>query len=40
MVVVVGGCGETRAVVMEVNCLETGEGVCEDTDPGVVLEFG
>jgi hypothetical protein len=39
-VVVVWGCGETRSVVMEANCLEAGEGVREDTDLGVVLEIG
>ncbi len=40
MVVVVWGCGETRSVVMEANCREAGEGVREDIDSGVVLEFG
>ena len=40
VVVVVWGCGETRSVVMEANSMEAGEGVREDTDPRVVLEFG
>ena len=38
--VVVWGCGETRSVVMVANCLEIVEGVREDTDPRMVLEFG
>ncbi len=40
MVVVVCGCGETRSVVLEANCLEAREGVREDSDLGVVLKFG
>ncbi len=37
--VVVWGYGETRSVVMEADYLEVGEGVCEDSDLEVVLEF-
>ena len=40
MVVVAWGYSETRSVVMEANRLETGEGVREDSDLGVVLESG
>ena len=33
VVVVVLGYSETRSIVMEANCLETGEILCEDSDP-------
>jgi hypothetical protein len=37
---VMWGCGETRSIVMEAYRLEAREGVREDPDPRVVLEFG
>jgi hypothetical protein len=36
---VVWGHSEARSIVMDAECLETGEGVCEDTHLWVVLEF-
>ncbi len=33
VVVVVWGYSEIRSIVTEANCLEAGEGVCEDSDP-------
>ena len=38
--VVVGGYREARSIVMEANCMEAKEGVCEDSYPWVVLESG